>query len=273
MPHSRKSTNSPATPNKAASKQECSELLQKIDLQAEEIRRLQEFVDAQSKHILLIEENFAALKQRVATNEATIERDHSLACLKDHVITELREQLNKTRQFMRRPCAIISGLPKPKDESRDGLKKEIQALISRTNGKITEADVDKFHRDGPQDGSKQDVIIRFKTHTAKEVFYSSRKEITSTNESVKIRPSLTDMTKDLLHEAKDAIDNFKTLVNPPEFVLPDVHGQLMVKMKRRSRVGLFVHFRNMETFVQKIQCAQQYEADNSFEEDASRFDD
>ena len=82
------------------------------------------------------------------------------------------------------------------------------------------------------------------------------------------------MTKELRHKAKDEIDNFKKLVNPPEFVLPDVHGQLMVKMKRRSRVGLFVHFRNMETLVQKIQCAQQYdEPDNFHEEDASRFDD
>ena len=189
-------------------------------------------------------------------------------------ISNLVNLLNKTRQFMRRPCITIAGLPKPRDESRDGLKKEIHSMIARTNGKITEADVDKFHRDGPRDGSKQDIILRFKSHTAKEVFYSSRKEITGTNKLLKIRPSLTDMTKELLHESNDAIENFKNLVNPPEFVLPDVHGQVMVKMKQRSRLGLFVHFRNMETFVQKVQCAQQYdESDDSFEEDASRFDD
>ena len=273
MPHNRKSTNSPATP-KATSKQECGEMMQKINMQEEEIRRLREFVDAQSQHIVQIEENFAALKRRVTINEETIERDRSISCVKDHVINELREQLNKTRQFMRRPCITIAGLPKAKDESRDSLKQEIHSLIGRTNGKVTVADVDKFHRDGPQNGSKQDVILRFTSHTAKEVFYANRKDITGTNETLKIRPSLTDMTKDLLNETNEAIDDYKKLVNPPEFVLPDVHGQLMVKMKRRSRVGLFVHFRNMETFIQKIQLAQQYDdADNSFEEEMSRFDD
>ena len=193
--------------------------------------------------------------------------------LKDHVMKELREQLNKTRQFMQRPCITTAGLPKPKDKSRKSLKQEIHSMIACTNGKVTVADVDKFHRGWPQNGSKQDVILRFTSDTAKEVFYTSRKDITGTNETLKIRPSLTDMTKELLNETKESIENYKKLVNPPEFVLPDVHGQLMLKMKRRSRVGLFVHCRNMESFVQKIQLAQQYdEAGDSFEEEMSRFD-
>ena len=145
-------------------------------------------------------------------------------------------------------------------------------MVARTNGKLTEADIDKFHRDGAQNGQNQDVILRFKSHTAKEIFYANRKQIAG-NESLKIRPSLTEMTKGLLNEANDAIDDFKKLDNPPEFALPDVHGQLMVKMKKRSRVGLFVHFRNMETFLQKIYLAQHdNEVDDAYNEDAMLFD-
>ena len=113
MPRNKNSL-SPATPKTIASKNDCAELMKTVELQQEEIRRLREFVDAQSSHIVQIEENFVALKNRVAANEATIERNQSIAYLKDHIITELQKQLNKTRQFMRRPCISIVGLAKPR---------------------------------------------------------------------------------------------------------------------------------------------------------------
>ena len=47
----------------------------------------------------------------------------------------------------------------------------------------------------------------------------------------------------------------------------------MVKMKKRSRVGLFVHFRNMETLVQKIYLAQHdNDVDDIYDDDAMFFD-
>ena len=65
------------------------------------------------------------------------------------------------------------------------------------NNNNTVADVDKFHRDGQQSGEKQDVIVRFLSHSAKEVFYDKRKQIVGDNEHLKIRPNLTDGTKQL----------------------------------------------------------------------------
>ncbi len=118
--------------------------------------------------------------------------------------------------------------------------------------------------DGPQFGSKQDVILRFKSHAAKEAFYNNRKKIAG--ENVKIRPSLTDGTKQLMKATNEATKDYASLQNPPEFVLPDIHGNLLMKMKNRSRLGLFVKFRNMETFRTNVLLAQHTdEIDDAFD--------
>ena len=70
---------------------------------------------------------------------------------------------------MRRPCVSIVGLAKPRDEKHGMLKDQIEKMLEKTNGAVTEADIDKFHRDGPSFGSQQDVIVIFKSHTAKEL--------------------------------------------------------------------------------------------------------
>ena len=132
-------------------------------------------------------------------------------------------------------------------------------MLEKTNDEVKYADVDKFHRDGPRFGSTQDVIVRFQSHAAKEAFYKKRQDIAANNERLKIRPSLTTGTKKLLNEANAAVKEFKRLTNTPEFVLPDVHGDLLIKMKNESDLGLFVPFRNMETFVQKVYLVQEIE--------------
>ena len=77
---------------------------------------------------------------------------------------------------------------------------------------------------------------------------------------------MTKSTKKLLSETNDTIAEFKRLSNPPLFVLPDVHGNLMIKFKFKSRVGLFCHFDNMDMFRNKVYLAQHSdEADNEFD--------
>ena len=100
------------------------------------------------------------------------------------------------------------------------LKEKIHEMLSKTNGAVAENDVDKFHRDGP---SNQDVIIRFKTHTAKERFYENRKKITGYT-YMKVCPLLTEGTKNLLNMASEAIQEYEKEKNKPEFVLPDAMG-------------------------------------------------
>ena len=68
---------------------------------------------------------------------------------------------------------MIVGIRKEQGESSEDLKKEVSKMIDKTNGELTMADVDKFHRDGPRFGGKQDIIVRFHSHSAKETFYKS----------------------------------------------------------------------------------------------------
>ena len=240
------------------------QLMDKITEQSEEIKRLRTFVDAQSLHLVQIQENYAALEKRVIKNEKANIRTSSLFMVKDRVIDELTQQLNKMQQYTRRYSVSIAGLKKDKYEKYDDLKKEIHSLIEKTDGVVSTDDVDKFHRDGPQFGSKQDVILRFKSHAAKEAFYNNRKKIAG--ENVKIRPSLTDGTKQLMKATNEATKDYASLQNPPEFVLPDIHGNLLMKMKNRSRLGLFVKFRNMETFRTNVLLAQHTdEIDDAFD--------
>ena len=236
-------------------------LVEQIEKQNKEITLLKNFADAQAKHIVQIEENYAALINRVRKNERSLEINESVSIVKDRVICELKEQLNRQEQFMRRPCVSISGIPKKHNESFQDLKGKIESLLAKTNGDVTVADVDKFHRDGQQFGDRQDVIVRFLSHSAKEVFYDKRKAIAGDNEQLKIRPNLTDGTKQLLKDANDFIrtttyESYGTLSNPPQFALPDVHGNLMVLMKKPSRFGRFIKFRNMESFRARIGMAQ-----------------
>ena len=264
---------SPSTPNAGAgakndskekSESTLSQMSEKVVKLEEEIKRVRDFADAQANHIVLLEEKYVALEERLEKNERVRERDFSIAVLKDRVISELRDQLNKLQQFTRRPCVSIVGLKKARDEKFSDLKEEVQSLISKTDGSVTFQDVDKFHRDGPLHGPNQDVIVRFRSHAAKEAFYKKRKDIAGENEHLKIRPSLTDATRRLLKETNEAKGEFSGLRNPPEFVLPDVHGNLMIKMKNKSRLGLFVKFHNMDSFRSKIYLAQDSKADDEF---------
>jgi phage shock protein A len=233
-----------------------------IDIQNDEILKLNKFVDAQANHIVTIEENYSCLLQRVRKNEHQTEINASVSIVKDRVISELQDQINRNEQFMRRPCISIAGLRKEPRESYDDLKKKVESLLAKTNGDVTIADVDKFHRDGPLFGNKQDIIVRFLSHTAKEVFYDHRKNIAGGNKFLKVRPNLTEGTRQLLKETNDAIKDYAGLSNPPQFVCPDVHGNLMVMLKFKSRLGLFVKFRNMESFRSKIELAQHTDKDD-----------
>ena len=260
------SANNQNSPRPTKAKFTLAQLIEKFEQQGEELRCLREFSDAQATHIINLEEKYSSMELKLKNNELAIEHIQSISALKDNVIVKLQQQINKQEQISRRPCAMLVGIPKEKGESPDDLKKEVSKLIDKTNGKLTMADVDKFHRDGPRFGAKQDIIVRFHSHSAKETFYKSRKSIIGDNESLKIRPSLTKSTKKLLGETNDTVEEFKRLSNPPLFILPDVHGNLMIKFKLKSRVGLFCHFDNMDMFRSKVYQAQHSdETDNEFD--------
>ena len=94
----------------------------------------------------------------------------------------------------------------------------------------TPDDIDKMHRNGPPNGANQDIIVRFKTHSAKEAFYKARKSLPALLSYVKIRPSLSNDQQKLLKDARELLKEYSEGEffgdNPPEFVFADVHGNI-----------------------------------------------
>ena len=72
---------------------------------------------------------------------------------------------------------------------------------------------------------------------------------------IQVQPALSSARKTLLNQSVDFVksyhsiseDESRSYPNPPHFVLPDVHGNLMVKMTKKTEDGLFIHFNSLES--------------------------
>ena len=53
----------------------------------------------------------------------------------------------------------------------------MKKVLDEANSTTTIDDVDKFHRVGPKKDDEQDIIVRFRSHTAKENVYHKRKSV------------------------------------------------------------------------------------------------
>ena len=86
--------------------------------------------------------------------------------------------------------------------------------------------IDKLHRIGKpkeKNGKKnQDVIVRFKSHSARYTVFNARKKTNNHN----IRPNLTPFRSKLLHEATEITSN----VNEVNFAFADIHGDLKIRL-------------------------------------------
>ena len=79
-------------------------------------------------------------------------------------------------------------------------------LIDECDSDVSMVDIDKFHWNGTRYGSDQEIIIRLKSHDAKEKFYKKRKSIKRVNDNIiKVQPALSSASKLLLKYAKETI--------------------------------------------------------------------
>ena len=182
------------------------------------------------------DEKILSMKNRIGRLEAAKTYTDSILLMKDKVQELLSKRINQLEQYTRRYSVIIKGIECRANEVRDGkLKEDVEGLIEECESSTTMADVDKFHRNGPRKDDKQDLIIRFKSHSAKEHFYKARKTIK--RRGVKVQPSLSTDTKELLEEARETLLNYGEdyVHNPPAFVMADVHGILWVKFREETK--------------------------------------
>ena len=232
--------------------QELNVLKEESRTQAHQIEELKDIVESTKN-----------LEKKINVNETKILHMDSLMFVKDRVIEELQKQLNDLQQYTRRYSVIVNGIKvKQGRETNDDLRVEVNKLLEEANvSDVTKNEVDKFHRNGPRKDDEQSIIIRFKSHSAKEEFYKKRKNIK--RRYTKIYPSLTSTNRSLLESSRKFLEenhNESTdgeLLNPPHFVLADMHGNISVKMKYEHKNRLFFNFSSIQQLMRIINTCQE----------------
>ena len=219
---------------------------------------LQEQINAQTEVINKQSDLINQLVTKVNQQSFELQRHVSLIAIKDCVFAGLQKELHRLQQYTRRYSVVVSGIEKKRGEKREDLLKEVEDLVGKVKSSSTMEDVDKFHRNGPNINGEQDVIIRFKSHSAKEDFYRNRK---TSGGSTRIRPSLSPHSKILLANARDLLkeyeDKSEFMSNPPEFVLANIHGDIQVKFQKDvKKKGMFFSFDTTEELSCLIANAQ-----------------
>ena len=221
--------------------------------------------------IELLSRELSQSKGKILKLERDVEVVHSLLKVKDCVIEGVKGELNRLQQYTRRYSVVISGIEKTDQrENVESLRPKVEEIIGKVESTTTLADVDKFHRNGPSKGTKQDIILRFKSHSAKEQFYKARKTLPDELKHVKIRPSLSPDQQNLLDESRDLLDEYLhggyVGENSPEYVFANVHGVVQVKMKNPSRGGMFITIQNISHLSQILaKAAMNKKAFNAFD--------
>ena len=87
----------------------------------------------------------------------------------------LEEKTDDLEAYSRRPCAILSAIQKPKEESRENIKTSALENLQKTDLSLEEieGDIDKLYRVGRfgHEAQMQPIIVTFKTHSFKEKIY------------------------------------------------------------------------------------------------------
>ena len=198
------------------------------------------------------------LEQRISSLEYNYTVMNSVMFVRDRVIENLRLELTRVQQYTRRPNVSVIGIPKEKNEKHEQLKTKIETLVGEIDSGITMNNIDKFHRDGPSTGDDQAVIIRFKSHEAKELFYKKgRKKMKENRNDIKIKPNLCAERRKFLNRAVEYVNSYPDdMYNPPDFVYADLHGNIKIKMKYRTKTGMFFDVNCMQNIASVIQNAQ-----------------
>ena len=250
-----------------------------MEVLLQRINDLEYQVQSHSVYNLVQNDKIHQLEQRVNSLEGQLMVVHSRFSVRDHIIDGLKGEIQRLQQFTRRYTVSVTGIEKKRDEDPESLRQEVLNLVNDVTSTTTEQDIDKFHRNGRtfNNGKDQEILIRFKSHSAKEAFYRGRKTLPPARKGVKIRPSLSTNQQNLLREAQTLVDDFQfreEIKNPVDFVFANIHGETQVKFKNKFRGNLFATFRSLKDLICILNQAQAVkETDQKFYEFSSWADD
>ncbi len=199
----------------------------------------------ETENVNLLEE-VARLRQEVANLTKRVVEVEAKAEVTSRVNTALQKEVDRLEQYGRRHSIVIRGLKPQENELNDDLVKKVQKAIGDGLDLKQEfnRDFDKTHRIGPvhqtENGPKQDVIVRFKSHATRYKVYEKRKECK--NKALRFTPSLTSTRRKLLSRSRAAYEE-NDAVN---FIYCDIHGDVKVRFHERVRNKLVHAFGSLD---------------------------
>ena len=175
----------------------------------------------------------------------------------------LQKKSDDLEAYSRRPCIILSGIKKEKNEAILDLKQTVIEHLENTGlpKQEIEKNIDKLHRTGQFNKEKktQPVIVRFTNHSFKEKIYYRRKAAKTKNAKVNISPSLTQLRKEVLDYTTDYLKKNYGNENHideneimPKFTFADVHGNLKMVLNNPFKNRFVFSFSTILEFHQLL---------------------
>ena len=115
-----------------------------------------------------------------------------------------------------------------KNETCEDLKCSFEKNVINDMGENSKEEFDfeydKIHRYGKVNGTKQNVIVRFRSHQYPSDLYYAWKKIKNRNE--RLKPSLTKKRTELLHNVTERIEDDNT--QGIQFIYADFSGNIKI---------------------------------------------
>ena len=170
---------------------------------------------------------------------------------------QLTTELDRLDQYHRRSNVIIKNVFLPENENDDGVKSIVTKILKNDMAKPELlSSVDKQHRIGAikeVNGKKlQNIIVRFKSHSARYAVYKDRKKA----KNVKISANLTKRRSQLLTAASNAVNHIEKV----DFCFSNIHGDLMTRLKEPyngKHVFVFNSLKELSDLLMKINLIEE----------------
>ena len=138
----------------------------------------------------------------------------------------------------------------PENESVEQVEDKVRKFMGTMGLPSLANELDKSHRLGPTKNingkNHQDIIVRFKSHSARYAVYNKRKSLPN----IRISPNLTKKRGKLLSNAVELTENIQT--NDWGFVFANSHGDLLVRLKDKYEGKHYHSFNSIECLADKL---------------------
>ena len=186
--------------------------------------------------------------------EARVTQLEEKQIISAHVNELLNKEVDRLNQYTRRSNLVIRDMFVPENETVENVEHKVVKMIEKLNLPDVSRDFDKAHRLGKVkeiNGKKhQDVIVRFKSHSARYKLYSKRKEMNN----VRISPNLTKARSKLLNEAVEITRNIQR--SDWGFVFANLHGDLLIRLTEKHKGKQYFDFDSIESLSKTLEEVQ-----------------